>query len=325
MTPRSSDAAPPSAAPPVVAGAKGAADRAALAAARDELAVFPAWPESGRLEVIPTTACPFRCRYCGVRLDDRQAPREVLERAVDLLLTATSERLELQFFGGEPLLRQREVLATMARGARLAAARGKRLSFVITTSGLLIDDELLAALQGFDAKVMFSSDGPGDVLTRYRPLAKPGTDPTATLEHNLQRLVRSGVDTFVNLVVTPDGAHDIERRVRHLVGLGARTIQICYALAPGWTDEAQAAHCDGLRACAELANRRDGPAFRFQNLGSAAEPTVLSNELIVDVDGTLYDDIALFGEALLPGLRPVLRLGHVAALTAFDGLRPSWE
>ncbi|MBW2455165.1 MAG: radical SAM protein [Deltaproteobacteria bacterium] len=296
-----------------------------LAAARDELAGFPPWPESGRLEIIPTTACPFRCRYCGVRLGESQAAPEILDRGVDLLLSSRRQQLELQFFGGEPLLRRREVMRSMSRGAKRAAARGKQLKFVITTSGLLIDGELLAGLQDFDAKVMFSIDGPADVMARYRPLAKPGTDPTPTLEGNLQLLARSGVDYFVNLVVTPEAAQDVPRRVAHLASLGARTIQICYALTPGWSDDAQVAHGESLRACAALAAGRDGPSFRLQNLGSAAEPTVLSNDIIMDVDGTLYDDIALFGEAVLPGLRPVLRLGHVSELTTLDGLRPSRE
>jgi MoaA/NifB/PqqE/SkfB family radical SAM enzyme len=298
-------------------------DAAALGAARRELDVFPPWPESGRLEVIATTACPFRCRYCAVKLGHRQAEPEVLDRAVDLLLSSHQPRLELQFFGGEPLLRRREVIRTMRRGATLAASQGKQLAFVITTSGLPLNDEILTVLRALGGKVMFSFDGPADVMARYRPLADAGPEPSGALRQKLSQLIQSGVDYFVNLVVTPEGAADVARRVSYVAGLGAAHIQVCYALAPGWTDAAQAQYCESLRQCAALAAAPSEPHFRFQNLGSAAEPTVLSNEVIVDVDGTLYDDAALFAEALLPGLRPVFRLGHVSEIESLDGLRPT--
>lgn len=296
-----------------------------LEAARRELAEFPPWPESGRLEVIPTTACPFRCTYCAVKLGRQDTAPQVLDRAVDLLLTSARERLELQFFGGEPLLRRREVLRTMRRAAELARDRGKQLSFVITTSGLLLDGRVLEALRGFDVRVMFSLDGPKDVMRRFRPLAKSGADPTDVLERNLRELLASGVDYFVNMVVTPEDVDALLPRFEYIAGLGARTIQVCYSLQLGWTDEAQLRFCDALRRCATRTLDPEGPDVRLQNLGSAAEPTVLSNDLLLDVNGALFSDAALFGERVLPGLRPANRIGDIFELTTFDGLRRTRE
>lgn len=297
----------------------------ALEAARQELADFPPWAESGRLEIMPTTACPFRCTYCAVKLGRQDASPQVLDRAVDLLLTSRHERLELQFFGGEPLVRRREVLRIMARAASLARERHKHLRFVITTSGLLLDAGVLSLLRRFDVKVMFSFDGPPDVMSRYRPLAQAGPDVIPRLEHNLRLLVRSGVPYFVNMVATPEDAADLPRRFGYIADLGARTIQVCYALGSGWTEQAQAGFCDALRRCAELVASREGPPVRMQNFGSAAEPTVLSNDLLLDVDGTLYGDAALFGERVFPGARPAFRIGSVLDLESFDGLRRSRE
>jgi len=297
---------------------------AELDAARRELTRFPPWPATRRLEVCVTTACPFRCTYCNVALGERHAAPQVLDRAVDLLLTSSREVLELQFFGGEPLLRAGEVQRTMRRGAAGAQALGKRLRFVLTTSGLLLKPDLLAFLGGFDVEVLYSLDGPADVMRRYRPLARSGADVNDVLERNLRLLVDSGVDHFVNLVVTPEAATDLPRRLEHVLGLGARRVQVCYALTPGWTAAAQEAFCEGLRWCAE--RMADGEAgLRLQNLGGAAEPTVLSQDLIVDVDGTVYHDAALFGEHVFPGLRDVYRVGNVFDLTDFDGLRRTRE
>jgi len=293
--------------------------------ARRELADFAPWPESGRLEVMPTTSCPFRCSYCKVQLGEKNAPASVLDRAVDLLLTSDQDPLELQFFGGEPLLRRREVLRTMERGATLARERGKRLRFVITTSGLPLTAMLLDELSRFDVKVMMSYDGAADVMARYRPLAQPERDVVARLEDNLRQLSRSGLEYFVNMVVVPADAAEVPERLSFLAGLGAKTVQVCYALGLGWSDAAQEAFCESLRRCAALVAAPDGPRVRLQNLGSAAEPTVLSTDMIVDVDGTVYGDAALFAEKVFPNLRSPFRIGHVDDLQSFDGLRRTRE
>ena len=291
-----------------------------------ELDGFEPWTDPGRIAVTPTTACQMRCSYCAVDLGRRHAPPEVLDRAVDLLLTSRREQLELQFFGGEPLLRRSEVERTMHRGDERAAAAGKRLRYTITTNGLLLDESLLERLEQHDARVLFSLDGSPASMARWRP---PGrrehAEPYAVIERNLQRLVRSGIPYFVNVVVAPEAADELPERLRYLVGLGADTVQVCYAIGPGWAPAARDAFCESLARCAQLIARlaSRGRQVRIQNFGSHAEPTVLSNDLLVDVDGTLYGDAALFAEAVLPGLREPYRIGDVFELEGYDGLRRS--
>jgi len=291
-----------------------------------EDSVRPPWRDPGRLAVTPTRACSMRCTYCGVDLGAEHAPPEVLDRAVDLLLASSRTDLELHFFGGEPLLRPAEVERTMARGAALAAQAGKRLHFTLTTNGLHLDAAWLDRLRRFDAHVLFSMDGPEDVMARYRPLASGGS-PGTVVEDNLSRLVRSGVPHFVNLVVTPDAVGDLPRRVRHVAGLGVRTLQLCYANGPDWDRAARLAFCRALVQCTRFASRQTaaGRPLRLQNLDSDAEPTVLSNDLLVDVDGTVYGDAALFAEAVFPHLRGPYRVGDVSELRSYDGLRRSPE
>ncbi len=285
-----------------------------------------AWRDPGRLAVTPTTACQMRCRYCKVELGRTHATPEVLDRAVDLLLTSERPRLELQFFGGEPLLRRDEVARTMVRARDLAEARGKQLSFTVTTNGLLLDDDTLQLLREHDARVLFSMDGSPAAMARSRPLAN-GADASAAVEAGLRRLVASGVPHFVNIVVSPGDADDLVDRVRYIADLGVRTVQLCYATGPGWDRAAREAFCAALERCVVLASRWSarGKPLRIQNLDSGAEPTVLSNDLLVDVDGTLYGDAALFAEKVFPGLRGPYRLGRVGELAQFDGLRRSRE
>ncbi len=287
-----------------------------------ELDRFERWTDPGRLAVTPTLACQMRCRYCRVELTGRHAPPVVLDRAVDLLLTSARRRLELQFFGGEPLLRRDEVLRTMARAERAAAAAGKELLFTITTNGLRLDPDFLSQLAGHRVRVLFSLDGDPRVMADQRPLARPRDDAYRSVEDNLRALIDSGIPHFVNLVATPEGGDELPGRVTYLAALGVKRFQICYATGPGWTAERRARFCRGLSACLELA-RSHAPPLRIQNLGARAEPTVLSNDLLVDVDGVLYGDAAIFAEKALPGLRDAYRVGHVDELESFDGLRRS--
>ncbi len=306
-------------------------DRTTPALVRKDLEGFHSWPDPARLAVTPTTACQLRCRYCNVKLGSRRSPPEVLDRAVDLLIASRRERAELQFFGGEPLLARGEVVRTMERGSRLAAATGKRLHFTLTTNGILLDRAMIEVLGSHDASVIFSLDGPPGVMAAQRPARKGRAGQSAAahsrIVENLGALARSRVPFFVNMVIEPCDAAFMAARVEHAASLGVRTVQICYSLGPGWDAHAREAFVRGLHACAslvrELASR--GIPLRVQNLGSAAEPTVLGNDLIVDVDGTLYGDGALFGERSFPGLRPSYRIGDIRGIASIDGLRRTRE
>lgn len=291
----------------------------------DELAPFDRWRDPGRLAVTPTVACQMRCTYCGVTLGGQHAAPEVLDRSVDLLLTSRRRELELQFFGGEPLLRRDEVERTMERGTRLARQGGKRILYTVTTNGLLLDRSFLELAGVHEMRVLFSMDGGRGVMARQRPLATPRPGACGTIEENLGGLIESGVSYFVNLVAVPEDLDGLVDRVRHLAGLGVETVQLCYATGPRWPAAAAREFCDVLVRCARLTEElaRRGRTLVIQNLSSRAEPTILSNDLLVDVDGTLYGDAAIFAERALPGLRDAYRIGHVADLKAFDGVRRS--
>ena len=302
----------------------GADQLSAVLPEEDTLDGYAAERDPGRLEVTPTLACQLRCEYCLVELGRRDAQPGVLDRAVDLLLTSSRTDLELQFFGGEPLLCRDEIQRSMRRGARRARERGKQLHFTITTNGLLLDDDFLTFLRGFDVHVLFSMDGPREVMRRQRALKGGGERyPFETIEANLKRLIRSGVPYFVNLVAVPGDTDDLPRRVEYLARLGVGTVQLCYAMGGGWHQPQRDAFCAALEACIDLAARRTGAGqpLRIQNLGSDVEPTMLGNDMLVDVDGTLYSDAAVFCEKALPGLRGPYRIGDIFELEQYDGLR----
>ena len=70
--------------------------------------------------------------------------RKVAERTVDFLVASSGPRkhLELDFFGGEPLLNFDVVKSTVDYGRSKAAQAGKEINFTLTTNALNLDQQV---------------------------------------------------------------------------------------------------------------------------------------------------------------------------------------
>lgn len=262
--------------------------------------------------LMTTYECQLRCDYCRVDRGVRRMDARTARRGADLLLSSRADRLILNFFGGEPLLEWELVTSTALYARERRGARPLRIN--LTTNGLLLDDEKLAFLKGVDGYVHLSLDGTAAAnAARLR-----GTGPGAqrAMEAALRRLDASGLPYHVNAVVDPSRAAFFDGDLLSLEGLGARRIQFGYRVGVLWS----AAALDALLASLERYAAR-GRA-ELLNRASDCEPVMLSRELIVDADGTLYWDGALFLEAALPKARGALRLGHLddaPDVDAFEG------
>src|SRR5579859_4020633 len=96
------------------------------------------------LEIILTAACNLRCAYCYQ--NDKQSRRmtwDVLLPALDLILGSRRDRVRLLFIGGEPLL-EMPLIRRAVEHTRQKRRRGQRISFNISTNGLLVDDDIIA-------------------------------------------------------------------------------------------------------------------------------------------------------------------------------------
>lgn len=263
---------------------------------------------SGSLMVMVTYACQLRCGYCEVLKVPRTMPWATLRKSVDLLLTAGKDRLHLRYFGGEPLLRFDLVQRAIGYAERRQKPRGKKIRHMITTNGVLLDPRKIAWLSRHDVEVMLSLDGPGATQRRQRPSAS-GRDTQARLRANLKALQRSGIPYFVNTVVRPGGHHQARTDLELMASWGVRRAQICYQVATPW-DAAQTA---GLLDLTEAAVEgwRGGGGMEILNLNNGCEPVMLSDEILVDTDGEIYLDGAIFLERSFPRLREFMRLGSL--------------
>ncbi len=119
--------------------------------------------------------CNLRCRYCFADEGAYHSAREVMsfetaKAAIDFLLrnSGTRQVLEVDFFGGEPLMNLGVVKETVYYAKREAAKLGKKFLFTTTTNGLLLDDETIEFFNEEMENVVLSLDGRKEVHDAVR-------------------------------------------------------------------------------------------------------------------------------------------------------------
>ncbi len=119
--------------------------------------------------------CNLNCSYCFAGQGKYQGERAVMsldvaKRAIDFLVesSGTRKNLEVDFFGGEPLMNWEVVKQTVAYARGLEALYNKNFRFTLTTNGLLVDDEVMEFCNREMNNVVMSLDGRREVHDRFR-------------------------------------------------------------------------------------------------------------------------------------------------------------
>jgi uncharacterized protein len=120
--------------------------------------------------------CNLACRYCFAEEGEYKGDRslmsaEVGKKALDFLVENSGNRinLEVDFFGGEPLMNFDVVKEIVAYGRELEKHHNKKFRFTMTTNGVLLDDEIMEYLNQEMSNVVLSIDGRKDVHDLMRP------------------------------------------------------------------------------------------------------------------------------------------------------------
>lgn len=286
-----------------------------------------------RLMLMLTRSCHLRCSYCFVSKTEGGPvmPAAVAARAIDLLMKSERPRLELQLFGGEPMSEWERLTQVLEHATHHQARRGRKLEIILTTNGVLLDEARIAVLERYPVVILFSLDGDRASHRRFRvvhrgPDAAWHEDDAPTYDRiarSLARLKRAKVGWFMNAVLPPSAATEVEERHAWAIAQGVPRLQLNYAVGMRWTEEQMQQYLVGLRAVLLADHERS--ALQLFNWMSDCEPVVLSDDLIVDVDGTVLHDGAIFLERSFGRLKETYRRGHLDGLDAFDPLRWSLQ
>ena len=177
--------------------------------------------------------CNLACQYCFAEEGEYHGRRALMsyetgKQALDFLIANSGQRrnLEVDFFGGEPLMNFDVVKQLVAYGREQEKLHDKHFRFTLTTNGVLLNDDIMEFANKEMDNVVLSIDGRKEVHDRMRPFRK-GAGSYDLIVPKFQKLAESrnqeryyvrGTFTHYNT--------DFSNDVLHLADLGFKQISV---------------------------------------------------------------------------------------------------
>ena len=184
--------------------------------------------------------CNLRCRYCFAGTGDFGTGHrmtmdfETAKRAIDWVVEKSGKRrnIEVDFFGGEPLMAMDTVKKTVAYARSLEKEHDKCFRFTITTNGMLLNDANIEFINKEMSNCVLSLDGRPEVNNHMRPTAG-GKGSYEVIVPKFQKLVagRGDKEYYVRGTFTRENL-DFGKDVMHMHELGFRHISVEPASGP---------------------------------------------------------------------------------------------
>jgi uncharacterized protein len=183
--------------------------------------------------------CNLRCEYCFASTGDYARGRTIMDaktakKAIDWLIEHSLGRrnLEVDFFGGEPLLNFGVVKNTVEYARSLEQKHNKAFRFTITTNGVLLDDDKIDFINREMSNAVLSLDGRKVIHDRIRT-KRDGSGTYDAIVSKFQKLValRQGKDYYLRGTFTRYNL-DFSNDVFHIAELGLDQISVEPVVAP---------------------------------------------------------------------------------------------
>ncbi len=169
--------------------------------------------------------CNLNCAYCFASQGKYHGDRAIMsfavgKQALDFLIahSGTRRNLEVDFFGGEPLMNFDVVKQLVAYARSRESECGKHFRFTLTTNGMLINDDVIDFANREMSNVVLSLDGRKEIHDRFR-VDYAGNGSWERIVPKFQKLVeaRGGKNYYMRGTFThanPDFLKDIQEMLR---------------------------------------------------------------------------------------------------------------
>ncbi|MDD3205719.1 MAG: thioether cross-link-forming SCIFF peptide maturase [Lachnospiraceae bacterium] len=177
--------------------------------------------------------CNLACKYCFAEEGEYHGRRaimsyEVGKKALDFLIANSGNRvnLEVDFFGGEPLMNWQVVKDLVVYGRSLEKPNNKKFRFTLTTNGVLLNDEILAFANQEMSNIVLSIDGRKEVHNYMRP-HRGGQGSYDEIVPKFKKVAesREQMNYYVRGTFTRHNL-DFSEDVKHLADLGFKQISV---------------------------------------------------------------------------------------------------
>jgi len=177
--------------------------------------------------------CNLACKYCFAEEGEYHGRRaimsyEVGKKALDFLVRNSGNRvnLEVDFFGGEPLMNWQVVKDLVAYGRSLEEPFHKKFRFTLTTNGVLLNDEILEFANKEMGNIVLSIDGRKEVHDYMRPhRGGQGSYDEIVPKYMKVAESRGQMNYYVRGTFTHHNL-DFPKDVLHLADLGFKQISV---------------------------------------------------------------------------------------------------
>lgn len=177
--------------------------------------------------------CNLACKYCFAEEGEYHGRKELMsfevgKKAIDFLIKNSGNRrnLEVDFFGGEPLMNFEVVKEIVHYGRSLEEKNHKKFRFTLTTNGVLLNDDVIEFANREMSNVVLSLDGRKDVNDNMRPF-RNGKGSYDLIVPKYQKFVtlRNEKDYFVRGTFTRENI-DFTKDVIEFANLGFKQLSI---------------------------------------------------------------------------------------------------
>ena len=183
--------------------------------------------------------CNLRCKYCFAGTGEYNGERGIMSaqtgrKAIDFVIANSGKRknIELDFFGGEPLMNFEVVKDITEYAKEQGEKHGKNFRFTITTNGILLDEEKMNYINENMSNVVLSIDGRKEVNDRVRTRVDGSGSYDSILPKFIDMANRRNQDNYYVRGTFTAYNKDFAEDVIHLADLGFKQTSVEPVVAP---------------------------------------------------------------------------------------------
>ena len=195
-------------------------------------------PKTTKCTLLITQNCNLACDYCYIEKQKSVMSTSTAEKIIDFVFANADkdEKIEIGFFGGEPLLEFNLIKEITDMIQDHKAFDPNRVNISVVTNGTIFSDKISTFLEKKNIILCISCDGPAKVqdINRHFP---NGSGSSKIVEQNLRKALKLFPLIPINAVYSPKTLQFLPEVVDYLVSLGAVNIYLNPDISAEWTEK----------------------------------------------------------------------------------------
>jgi len=180
------------------------------------------------VDLFITEECNLNCKYCYAPKSDNKLTLEQGKKIIDKVKELCPDRLQLSFWGGEPMMYP-ELVADLAEYAKSLYAEKGQFETLLITNGTFYDNEIFKRLKRVGMRIQVSIDGMPEVNDEVR-------GQSDLVISNMKKILVNFPDMGVRMTFLPTNVHKLAQNIMFIRSLGVKKVMHQADIAAEWED-----------------------------------------------------------------------------------------